>query len=284
MPQSKGKLGRRRMACGEFSARPGEPLCSPLPPSPIPWSNSAAWRRDSASFPALVWRLSSCDPARRERAGKQHEPTPPLRALVTLHEDRGILRLPGYAAQSIQRLAPRLYWMPGEAAALLEKDWVSSPGELHPEALVEPCLSVSAHTAPIMEPRRTPSCQCAHSFGSRLEMRATQCVALRRCPRNTALPHSSAPPIAGWLIEFGSITQPLRSIPFRGLHHYYELFRPWSPLPYSRPRGSSTCGFSVRIGVPGSHVPLDRPRQAEATSMPDAASVRKQAPPKLVPR
>ena len=33
----------------------------------------------------------------------------------------------------------------------------------------------------------------------------------------TALPHSSAPPIAGWLIEFGSITQPLRSICFGDL-------------------------------------------------------------------
>jgi len=51
---------------------------------------------------------------------------------------------------------------------------VSSPGESHPEALAEPCLNVSAHTAPIMEPRRTPICQCAHNLGSRLEIRATQ--------------------------------------------------------------------------------------------------------------
>jgi len=34
-----------------------------------------------------------------------------------------------------------------------------------------------------MEPRRTPICQCAHNFGSRLEIRATQCVALRNCLR-----------------------------------------------------------------------------------------------------
>jgi hypothetical protein len=51
---------------------------------------------------------------------------------------------------------------------------VSSPGESHPEALSEPCLNVSAHTAPAMEPRRTPICQCAHNCGSRLEIRATQ--------------------------------------------------------------------------------------------------------------
>ena len=57
---------------------------------------------------------------------------------------------------------------------------VSSPGESHPEALSEPYVNVSAHTAPAREPRRTPSCQCAHNFGSRLEIRATQCVARRR--------------------------------------------------------------------------------------------------------
>ena len=48
------------------------------------------------------------------------------------------------------------------------------------QPLSEPCLNVSAHTAPAMEPRRTPICQCAHNFGSRLEIRATQCVALRK--------------------------------------------------------------------------------------------------------
>ena len=71
------------------------------------------------------------------------------------------------------------------------------------------------------------------------------------------LTHRLLPLLVGSL-NFGSITQPLGSIPFRGFHRYYGLFRPWAPLPYSRPRGSSTCGFSVRIGVPGSHVPLNR--------------------------
>jgi hypothetical protein len=60
----------------------------------------------------------------------------------------------------------------------------SSPGESHPEALSEPYLNLSAHTAPAMEPRRSPICQCAHNFGSRLEIRATQCVALRKWPRS----------------------------------------------------------------------------------------------------
>ena len=36
---------------------------------------------------------------------------------------------------------------------------VSSPGESHPEALAELYVSLSTHTAPIMEPRRAPICQ-----------------------------------------------------------------------------------------------------------------------------
>ena len=51
---------------------------------------------------------------------------------------------------------------------------VSRPGESHPEPLAEPYLNVSAHTAPITEPRRSPMCQCAHIFGSRLEIRTIQ--------------------------------------------------------------------------------------------------------------
>jgi hypothetical protein len=38
-------------------------------------------------------------------------------------------------------------------------DEVSSPGGLHPEALSEPDVSLSTHTAPTVEPRRTPICQ-----------------------------------------------------------------------------------------------------------------------------
>jgi hypothetical protein len=57
----------------------------------------------------------------------------------------------------------------GFRPVLESDDQVSRPGESHPEPLSEPCLNVSAHTAPAMEPRRTPTCQCAHSFGLRLE-------------------------------------------------------------------------------------------------------------------
>jgi hypothetical protein len=43
--------------------------------------------------------------------------------------------------------------------ASISSGWVSSPGESHPEALVEPYMSLSTHTAPIAEPCRVLSCQ-----------------------------------------------------------------------------------------------------------------------------
>jgi hypothetical protein len=57
---------------------------------------------------------------------------------------------------------------------------VSSPGESHPEALAELYVSLSTHTAPIMEPRRDPICQWANKAGARREMHAIKCFALRR--------------------------------------------------------------------------------------------------------
>ena len=62
---------------------------------------------------------------------------------------------------------------------LKTEDEVSRPEEFHPEPLAEPYVNVSAHTAPTMEPRRTPICQCANRFGARREIRASQCAARR---------------------------------------------------------------------------------------------------------
>ena len=39
------------------------------------------------------------------------------------------------------------------------KSRVSGAGELHPRALAEPDMNLSAHTAPIAEPLCTPNCQ-----------------------------------------------------------------------------------------------------------------------------
>jgi hypothetical protein len=55
---------------------------------------------------------------------------------------------------------------------------VSGPGESHPEALSEPYVSVSAHTAPTIEPLRT-SRQCANNAGARRDIRATHWCARR---------------------------------------------------------------------------------------------------------
>src|SRR5713226_5784491 len=56
---------------------------------------------------------------------------------------------------------------------------VSSAGESHSHALAEPYVNVSAHTAPTVEPRRTPICQWANNPGSRREIRAIPCAARR---------------------------------------------------------------------------------------------------------
>src|ERR1035437_5380839 len=119
-------------------------------------------------------------------------------------------------------------------------------------------LSVSSPYAPALEsncPTTSDSRSCTGSLSG--SFRNPQSIARRPLPLpcwlslaytlprpptwkyRTALPHSSAPPMAGWLIESGSLTPPLGSIPFRRLHRYYRLFRPWSPLPYSRPHCSS---------------------------------------------
>jgi hypothetical protein len=47
-----------------------------------------------------------------------------------------------------------------------ERPLASSRGEFHPPALSEPCVSLSAYTAPITRSYgRTPNCQWANMFG-----------------------------------------------------------------------------------------------------------------------
>ena len=64
-------------------------------------------------------------------------------------------------------------------------DEVSRPGELHPQALAEPYVNVSAHTAPsIRPPGRRPSWyQWANNLGSRPATPMSQCAARRGCRR-----------------------------------------------------------------------------------------------------
>src|ERR1700674_2752943 len=114
-------------------------------------------------------RFAELEAEKRETLSQRRQPT-----LLLIHHQ---VKSSELTLESLPRL-PRL------ALRLRQQHQVSRPGESPPEPLSEPCLNVSAHTAPAMEPRRTPICQCAHNFGSRLEIRATQWVALRRCPRS----------------------------------------------------------------------------------------------------
>src|SRR5271156_3185191 len=90
----------------------------------------------------------------------------------------------------------------------------------------------------------------------------------------TALPHSSGSShFSGWLIESGSLTQRLRSIPLSGTSSLLHVVPPLR----LRIRTlalvvASTCGFSVSIGVSGSQVPLNRLfGKLRPPLMPDAA-------------
>ena len=53
-----------------------------------------------------------------------------------------------------------------------------APGKFHPEALAEPYVTLSRHTAPIKEPPRI-LVQCANRYGERRETVAIQCRARR---------------------------------------------------------------------------------------------------------
>src|SRR5262245_31188772 len=104
-----------------------------------------------------------------------------------------------------------------------------SPGELHPEALTEPCLSLSAHTALAIQRERTlspqrPSSSSCCQLPTRSWLQCPVPFAPRALPRFITTTTQSAPE---------------------------------TPHPYSRPRGSSTCSFSVNIGISGSHVPFN---------------------------
>jgi hypothetical protein len=86
---------------------------------------------------------------------------------------------------------------------------LSSPGEFHSEALHEPYVSVSAHTAPIAE---------KHPRG------------------RSALPSGPIPSLIG--PSDSAPNHPLRSTVVTPLHHHYGMFRPSVGHPYARRPGS----------------------------------------------
>jgi hypothetical protein len=94
----------------------------------------------------------------------------------------------------------------------------SSPGESHPEALTDPCLSLSAHTARAIHGELAPS------------------VTTRRFL-----------PLPVDQVGMTRMTRSLRSVGITPLHSYYGAVRPSMAHRYSGPHGSSACAFSLNI-------------------------------------
>src|SRR5262250_160527 len=132
----------------------------------------------------------------------------------------------------------------------------SSPGELHPEALTEPCLSLSTHTARVI--------------------------------------HEELPPFATirrfLLLPVDQRDQGANDLP-PSLHGHYSassLIQGSPPLNsasvLSPSWGLPTCGFSVSIKVQVPTFHLTASWQAQATSHAGCRSARKQVSSELVPQ
>jgi hypothetical protein len=63
-------------------------------------------------------------------------------------------------------------------------DVLSSPGEVHPEALPEPYLSLSTHTAPMVKTSLRCRAQSTRSVGCRSSSRSSHSHARVRCRRS----------------------------------------------------------------------------------------------------
>src|SRR5208282_6488376 len=110
-----------------------------------------------------------------ERVAKEVE------ALLAGVFQRGFRLVDGEPELGHHRLRPRQ--RPGRMTAA-EDDEVSRPRESHPQALSEPYVKLSPHTAPIVRPRPCKSRQWANKFGWCRAMRSSQCRARRRCLRS----------------------------------------------------------------------------------------------------
>ena len=120
---------------------------------------------------------------------------------------------------------------------------MSGPGELPPQALSEPYVNLSIHTAPSVQPPEHPS-DLACAQGSSSEELAR--IGLKLNHRRT----------------FGPA-------PLQGLHPYYERLCPCAPHRYSGSCGYSHLSFSLSIGTTGSHVPCQSLIQVHAAFTPD---------------
>lgn len=122
---------------------------------------------------------------------------------------------------------------------------MSSPGESHPQALSEPYVRLSPHTA--------PSVQSPRPLDDLALVRGSSSEELARI--GCELDHQ----------------RPFGPVPLQNLQPYYERFCPRAPLRYSGTRGVLHLRRSLRIGTTGSPVPHRSLIQVLAASMPGAS-------------
>jgi hypothetical protein len=96
-------------------------------------------------------------------------------------------------------------------------DLASSPGESHPQALLEPCVNLSIHTAPDALPTAVVSDQHCHD--------------------------PEAPPDFGWPHDMAGQWAPFAPAPLQRFHRYYEALGPCAPHWYSDPHGGPPFGL-----------------------------------------
>ena len=128
---------------------------------------------------------------------------------------------------------------------------MSSPGEFHPQALSEPYVRLSPHTAPSVQSSR-PLDDLALVQGSSSEKLAR--VELKQDHQ-----------------------RPFSPVPLQNLQPYYERFCPCAPHRYS-----GTCGVlhlrrSLRIGTTGSPVPHRSLIRVLAVCMPGASGAQRRS-------
>ena len=133
----------------------------------------------------------------------------------------------------------------------------SRPGDSHPQALPEPCVNLSIHTAPDAQP-------------------------LTNDVKQPCLVHR-APPVTGWLWASAEQCGPFGPVPLQNLQPYYGPLRPCAPHRYSGPRSFSRLDLSLHIGTTGSHVPHKSLIRLRAAYMPDVARAAFRTTPELVP-
>jgi hypothetical protein len=167
-----------------------------------------------------------CTPWRRIRA---FEGKPYLDSAVQLCILRIVQRRGASAAQCYQN----------------RSNIVSSPGEFHPQALSEPYVRLSPHTAPSVRVPRPLGTLAIIQSSSSEELAVSE----------VRLDHQRT---------FGPV-------PLQNLHPYYERFCPCAPLRYSGTRGFGRLRFSLRIGTTGSPVPHRSLIRVLAAYMPGAS-------------